>query len=231
MQELAKDNATLARQITESQAWEKFVQAITSFINAAVSVYSAIDTTRNLGKATTAIDDQIDAHKTKLGELKREEYKTAKGLKQPPETFDKKTDLKNYNHNVDKMIKGDKDYKFQNPEIPKHEKALQDLEGNREYHISNRERSLSQISQMKQEAFKQTLQGVSGVINAYITLERAKMEELKALTDGVIQAFNKFSETASKARDDAKSSADRFFDYLLRIIESVNKTHSMGNRG
>lgn len=229
--ELSKSNAHLAKLITDSQAWEKLVQAVSSFVTAAVTTVNLVETTKNMGEATKYIDDQTKKHKEDMAKAMQIENPTIQITdlpKSPPPTAQQ---IKDHLAQFDNIVKNDQKFDYKSDEVKKHQKALMELEGNREYSISNRERTLSMISQMRGEALKSTIQGVTGVLTATITFDRGRMEEIKGLNEGEMQSMNKFSETSSKARDDAKANYDRFADYIARIIDSVFKAHKLTQSG
>lgn len=213
--ELAKSNAHLAKLITDSQAWEKLVQAVSSFVSAAVTTVNMIETTKNIGKASTEIADEIKNKKTQLAEAMKTE--NPQGVS-----------VANNIQDIDDIVRNSSGYKYTSKQVTDLQDTLKQLESNREYNISNKERMYSQISSMRGEALKATIQGVTQVLTASITFDRGRMEEMKGLNEGMMQSFNKFSETSAKARDDAKAMYDRFADFLARIIDSVFKAHKLG---
>lgn len=227
--DLAKSNAVLARTITESQAYEKFVQAVASFVTAAISGISSMASLKNLGKAAKQMDEQTAAQKRKLDEAKAKENPAVKAQDLPVNPTKDQHD-KHFKDLDDNIKKDNTGFKYSD-DIKKQEEAYKNLEYQRESNVSNRERTLSQITQMKSEAWKSTIQGMSGVLTALITLDRAKMEELKGYNEGMIQAMNKYSETSSKARDDAKAMFDRISDFIAKIVDSYFKAHSISGRG
>lgn len=231
--DLAQTNAELSKQITDNQAFEKLVQAVAAFATAALTAYNLVETTKNMGEATSKVENDIKNQRSQLDKAKFAE------LNKDPETKAKIGVIDEpINPSADQIAKREKalsevvdknkDYQYKSDEVKREQKKLDELEGSKETKIYEKERMLSTLSQMKGEALKQAVQAVSGVLTAQITFERGRMEESKGLNEGAIQALNKFSETTTKARDDAKGNFDKFADFMNRIIESVATAHRLG---
>lgn len=226
--DLAFKNASLQKQITENQAFEKFVQAFASLATVAVTTINLVESTKNFGEASKKVEEQIKTADKELMQAKIKENPATKTIdidpKLPPQK--KAAEFKK----LEDIINQDKTTEYKTDAVKNAEKTLHSLKENREYNISNKERMMSQISSMRGEAFKSTVQAAAQFATGSITLGRSTLEEVKGQVDAVMQSFNKFSETSSKSRDEAKQMFDRFADFLARIIESVHKTHSITGR-
>lgn len=106
-------------------------------------------------------------------------------------------------------------------DLIKGKKELKDLQDNKETNIYKQQQHQDQLIQQFGQIQTQTLNGVSGILQSLIKTDSGRKEEMQKLTEGFMQALNKFSETASKTRDDAKSNFDRFAEFLSRVIESI----------
>ena len=233
--ELAKSNAELQQLITNTQAFEKLVQAVASFVNAGLSAVNLIETTKNLGEARESIEKDITDAKEALTVAKAKELEAEKKSKVKVEELPATATPKEREDRLEKLgaaIKADdvKDYEYKSPEVKRAQAKLDDLETGRERIISQREQVRTQISQMRGQMLKQVIDAISGVLTANITWKRGELELWKGMQEGSIQSLNKFSETSSKARDDAKSMYDRFADFLAKIVDSVFKAHSITGR-
>ena len=210
--ELSKTSAHLQQLITQNQAYEQLVQAVTSFASAAVSAYGAKETLGNTGKAKIQAETKLKAQETKMNEMKQNEL----GLK----------------GGDDKTIKADiaakekaenKVYsKATQDQIDKHEK----MKGEFDETVRRDASHLDQVSNLSMESMKSVLSGAQAAGIAAIKFNTANLELEKGLIDGMIQSLHKFSETTSKSRDDAGAAFDRMMDFLNRIIDSLERTHS-----
>ena len=212
--ELARDNAELTKQITNSQAYEKLVQAVSSLVTATISFASAVDmATANKTKAIEEHNQELAVAKKDLTDAKLKENPNiqAKDLKKNPTP----KDIEDHYKELNDLIEKDKSHDYKSPEVKKHQERVNYLEGQRERNISDKERTLTTIAQMKTEGYKAVVQAASNFIIASITFERGTLEEMKGFNDGAIQAFNKQMETEKAAKEAAKSDFDLFYNYLI----------------
>lgn len=215
---LSESTAKLTRLITETQAEEKFVQAISSFVNAGLSTISAIETTRNLGNAAKTYDNEIAAQKKVVQEAKSGENPALAALEKKPGTTQK---------DLDDFIRNDKKPDY-TEKVKKAEEKLAKLEGDRDQTIRQKEYSLNQVTQMKGEAAKQVVNAFSSFLQATITNERGISEEEKGLLEAAIQVLRTFEEKSTKSTDEAKQEIDRFVDLLTKMTDSTLQAHKIG---
>jgi uncharacterized linocin/CFP29 family protein len=214
--ELATKSAIQTGEIAKLQAFEKMVQAISSFVTAGISGASAMETARNLGKAERYVNDKIKDHET--------------NLKQAKETELKKT-FPNDNDNEIKNKFDDPTTKYTSNEVKEAQKKYNKTLSSKEDEIRQRVNTANQISQATTEAFKQCIQGSSAAWQAQITLERGREEMIKGFMDGLIQALRTFRDTSSEAHSDAKQILDNVSSMISRTIESTGRAHSLKQGG
>ena len=223
---LGESTAKLTRLITETQAEEKYIQAISSFVNAGLAVINLAETTKNVGTANKQITDEINAKKKELHDVKMKENPDLKVLDMPKR--DPSKSQEDHMKEIDAWMKTkDKDFKY-SPEVEKLEKQLQNMEESKQSNISRRETTLSQISQTRGEAAKQVVNAFSSFLQASITTDRAIAEEEKGLLEAAIQVLRTYEEKSTKSADEAKQEIDRFVDILTKMTDSTLQAHKMG---
>lgn len=225
--ELARNNAELAKQITDTQAYEKLVTAVAALVTATISFASALD------MATASKSKAIKEHEQELAGAQKD--LTAAKIKENPATkaIDLKPDAKPQEKEahfkkLNDIIEQDKIFDYKSPEVKKQQERVNYLEGQRERNISDKERALTTIAQMKTEGYKAIVQAASNFAIASITFERGTLEEMKGFNDGAIQAFNKQMETEKASKEAAKSDFDLFYNYLIRASQADVDSHKMG---
>lgn len=234
--------AALQKQITMTQANEKLVQAIASFVSAGVSIISFMDTAKSAGKAQKEVEEQIDlaskqAPKSKVqAEALEDPHAFLAGDKPGVVTsktkLDKalddpefKTKWDKAQDNLDMMEKLKTETKAK---AKADEKNLDELLQNKVRKVDDRERTLNQLVHMKGEAMKSLVQAVSGVMTASITMDRAVLEEIKGINDAMIQTLNKYSETTMKQHDAAAEQFNSWIAFMKEIIQSTISAHKLG---
>ncbi|WP_195155539.1 hypothetical protein, partial [Candidatus Protochlamydia phocaeensis] len=94
--------------------------------------------------------------------------------------------------------------------------------------IQTRTQELNRLSDLNNEVIKNSINGVSQTIQAGLIGKEGAIDALKTMNDGYLQVLNKYAENTAKSRDDAKANFDRFVDFLMKIVDSDFKAHSIG---
>lgn len=215
--QLAKTTSELTKALYEKQSYEKVIEAFSNFASAAVSGVQFVQSTRNLGVATKKVEDRITA--------KQNEIQTEKDHQRGVITTDEPDSVKRQQKLTELEQRGYSD------KVKKLEKQLANMEDSRDSDIQRQLQHEDETTRHFSDTLKQTIQGVGAFIQSRIKLEEGEIESLKQLTEGYIQAFNKYSETSARARDDAKQAFDREYDFTNRIVESSFKLQSLSHSG
>lgn len=214
--ENAKSSAKLAKELMNNQAREQMVQAVSAFANAAVSGGQAIGTVRNVGAATDKVQQEIDAKRRQVDSKEIEEFKNDPGI-----VVAENIELKDL-----PALKAQHPNRKESAELQKLKNQLQDLEYNKSRNITSETDHKDRLVQSLADMQKQTINGVSAVLQGMIKADSSVKEEMQKLIEGFIQAMNKYSESLAKSRDDSAANFTRFLDFLNKMVESEKKAMS-----
>ncbi|WP_068467250.1 hypothetical protein [Candidatus Protochlamydia phocaeensis] len=200
---ISQTQSELTKALYDTRAEEKMVEAITSFAQAGMAVVQIGMTWNNASRAEVAANKAMQEDKTALDNAlaKHPELGTdINAIKDPPP--DVKAHLEAYN-------------------------KTQTESWRREF-VQSKVTEYNRLSDLNNEVVKNAINGVSQTIQAGLIGKEGEIDALKTINDGYLQVLNKYAENTAKSRDDAKANFDRFVDFLMKIVDSDFKAHSIG---
>jgi hypothetical protein len=205
MIEISKSNAVLTVALYRYQAMEKMAEAFTAFVTAGISMVDLAQKASNLNKATKEVQTEID---NKQKEVTRLETRTGIGSHEP--------------------ISEEKMQSIEGRDLKAERDALAGLKANKQAHIQQKYTVFTQETASQSEIQKQIVNGITNtVISSFKSVEGQK-DAAKQLNDGYNQIMNRYMESASRGREDAKSSYDKNVDLMRNTQESNIRTNTLG---
>jgi hypothetical protein len=226
LMEFAKSSAELAKLLQDNKAQEHRVQAYASFGSAAVSGFQFMQTTRNLGTAKREVEAEIATQKSEVLKLERNGAGFTLGSDGKKWTRNEVEVPEEVINDSVTRYKTTDDYK-NNRDLIKQQKVWDKLEENKSTNINQKTHHLDEMSRHIGDGIKQTLQGVQGLLQATIATDTGVKEAMKIMIDGFTQALNKYNETTTKSRDDARANHERFIEFMNRIITAAYKAQHL----
>ncbi len=221
--QLAKATSDLTKQLYEQQSAEKMAEAFSSFTSAFISGVQFVATVKNFGDSTAKVEKKINEKKRELNTAIEKEFNEGRVSAGNTLPTQQTMQLPQPGPARDQAIA---DYRANEPNKPPKvkelEKELKKMENSRESDILQWLHHEDQKMNSITEALKHTITAVKEIYVSKIKLQEGEIDSLKQLLEGFIQAFNKYLETLSRGRDDAKAAFDRnYYEFTNRIIEKT----------
>lgn len=209
--EMSKTSATLAKEMANNQARDHYLQAVSSFATAAVSIGSALQNVKNLGTATKKVQEEIDTQNKAVDAAAK-----AVGGSGVGEDVEKIKEIR--------LAKKD------HPDIKKQEDKLAEMKMTKSDSIRRELVNADSLNQQLTDASKQVITGVTQVLLGMNKTDLGVLEEMQKINDGLMQALNKFNESLGRSRDNASADYSKFLEFINRIVESDFRAHSLSGR-
>lgn len=193
----------LTKLLGESQANEKMMEAMGSFMQAGLGAIQLASMTRNVATAGKMVNDKTAAAKTKLD---------AEEAKAPLYGVDNKP--------FNQLTPDEKKDLFKKtPELKAATDNYNDLVFGRETHIQNELRRLDQMDATRFEVLKNIVNATIQTVGATFKTEQGSIQALKETEQGYHDAAQTNMQDAQKNRDAIESSINKLLDLLKSLFD------------
>lgn len=212
---LAQNQADLTIASYALQAQEKQVEAIASFMNAAVSAATIVANHRNIGAGKREAQADTRAARAKADEADVAAY----GVKDPSKPGGR--DVSGVSTDPDKI----KDLQDKATASKKHADKMEASEDQRAFDHTTR---LNQTTQNQMQMVTQMINGTSSLIQASIKIQEGQIEAQKQMNDAYMQLMRTYTDNAFKNADEFQQNLSNTLDFIMKIVDSDFRAHSLG---
>lgn len=212
-----KEMPEKTRAAANQEAVKKFTEAMSNFMNAASSVYTAVETTSNIGAAGREVDAEINAKAEEVNNVVNPGANVVGGgmdeAAVPGANLPRPS-----NEMLAAEVPGEAEH------IANARKSLRQLMDSRSTLVSNKITNLNQVTNAQGQALSGAINGVSNTIQGVLQGQIGIIEAEKQVIDGYRNAFETFKQNSSKVESEQADAIKGLLDFMSRFVEQTGRS-------